>query len=275
MFTKEEKDKARYFKFSFHPLNELEHYLQPRFLPVIEQNPDLDVIENHSITIPKHIILFWHEATPPKDVQDSIDKIRLHNPTYQVLLFDEQSAGQFIQQNYGQEFYYLYARRCVHPSMKSDFFRMCYLAQKGGIYVDIDIDCVKSLEEIFKNYAFDCLLFYSRGQPCCIDNDFIVCQPNNPIIAAVLKKICDNLTGEYSFSSVWECTGPGAVSMAVMEILMQGIIDDAMDHVGLNRLQLIEHHLMTKAYYHMELEYKKSQEGNWRYFKLPTRLNVL
>lgn len=275
LFTNEEKEQAKYFKFSFHPLDELEHYLQPRFLPIIDKNSVVEVRENHSITIPKHIILFWHETVPPLDVQDSIDKIRHHNPTYQVQLFDEKSAGEFIQQHYGQDVLHLYERRCVHPSMKSDFFRMSYLLQKGGIYVDIDIDCFTSLEKIFKHYDFDCLLFYTKGQPCCIDNDFVVCQPHNLVIEAIFNKICNNLTGDYRFSSVWDCTGPGAVSMAVMELLMQGIIGDSMGQVGLNRLQLIEHHFMTKAYSHLELEYKKTTDGNWRYFKLPTRLNLL
>lgn len=272
MFTKEEKEKAQYFKFSLHPLEELEYFLKPRFLSVIDQDTSLNNTKILQTMIPKQILLFWHDAIPSGEVQKSIDKIRQYNDGYQVILFNEQSAGEFIQRHYGQDLYRLYERRCVHPSMKSDLFRMCYLALNGGVYVDIDINCHHSLKEIFNTYSFDCFLFFSRGKPCCIDNDFIVCQPNNPIILASIEKIRENLTIERSFSSVWECTGPGAVSMAVLELLMQKILSDNEEKSPLGGLLLGCHDLAKRAYGHVEMEYKKTAAGNWRSFHFPRQL---
>lgn len=275
MFTKEEKEHAQYFKFSLHPLDELEAFLTPRFLPVIEQNIHEKMIQNAALTIPKQIVLFWHEKTPPVEVQKSIEQIRQCHSDYQVELFNEQSAGEFVQQYYGEDLYHLYERRCVHPSMKSDLFRMCYLAQKGGIYVDVDIDCHHCLEEIFNTYIFDCFLLFSKGQPCCIDNDFIACQSRNPVILAIIDKIKENLTAERSFSSVWECTGPGAVSMVILELLMKKILSDQEGISPLDKLLLGNHDLAIRAYGHLEMEYKKTQAGNWRCFRLPRQLYKL
>lgn len=272
MFTQEEKAKAQYFKFSLHPQDELEDYLHPRFLPVIDKNHSENITDSVSVTIPKHIMVFWHDEIVPQDVRGSIEKIKLHNPKYQVEIFHTESAGAFIQQVYGTEIYDLYNRRCVHPSMKSDFFRMCYLAEKGGIYVDVDIDCFASLELIFNHYDADCFLFYTKGQPCCIDNDFIACQAKNPIILAILEKTKEHLTAKRSFSSVWECTGPGAVSMAILQLLMEDILQGS---AHLNGLQLAPHSFALRAYGHAELEYKKTTDGNWRYFSFPRNLYQL
>lgn len=275
MFTQEEKEKAKYFKFSLHPQDELEQYLNSRFLPVINEKTSIDTTQSVVTNIPKQIVIFWHEKKLPDDVYDSIEKIKRCNSGYQMEIFCAESAGEFICLHYGQEFYHLYERRCVHPSMKSDFFRICYLAKKGGIYVDVDIDCFKPLEEIFKFYEFECFLFYSKGKPCCIDNDFIACKANNPIILAILDKIKEYLTTERSFSSVWECTGPGAVSMAVLELLMRNILQDDQKNRSLKGLQLASHNFALRAYGHMELEYKKTIEGNWRYFRMPRQLYKL
>lgn len=272
MFTQEEKEKAQYFKFSLHPQEELEHYLHPRFLPVVDVNISMDMSKPAAVTIPKQIVLFWHEELLPEDVLGSIEKIKQYNPDYQVEIFHTESAGAFIQQIYGSELYNLYNKRCVHPSMKSDFFRMCYLAVKGGIYVDVDIDCFASLELIFNCYDSDCFLLYTKGQPCCIDNDFIACQANNMIILAILDKIQEHLTVQRSFSSVWECTGPGAVSTAVLQLLMKDILQDS---ANLKGLLLAPHSVVLRAYGHAELAYKKTTEGNWRYFSFPRQLYKL
>ncbi|EUK17693.1 glycosyltransferase family 32 protein [Commensalibacter papalotli (ex Servin-Garciduenas et al. 2014)] len=275
MFIQEEKEKAKYFKFSLHPQDELEQYLNPRFLSVINEEISIDALQPVNTNIPKKIVIFWHEKDLPDDVYASIEKIKRYNTEYYVELFHTESAGEFINSHYGQELYYLYERRCVHPSMKSDFFRICYLAKMGGIYIDVDINCFKSLEEIFKFYEFDCFLFYTKGKPCCIDNDFIACKANNPIISAVLDKIKENLTIKRSFSSVWECTGPGAVSMAILELLMQDILQDDQENRSLEGLRLAPHKFALRAYSHQELEYKKTTEGNWRYFRMPSQLYKL
>lgn len=272
MFTQEEKEKAKYFKFSLHPQEELEQYLNPRYLPIIKENISINTVKPVTVTIPKQIVLFWHEEILPEDVQISIEKIKQHNPEYQVEVFHTESAAAFILQVYGIELYDLYNRRCIHPSMKSDLFRMCYLAVRGGIYVDVDIDCFASLELIFNNYQFECFLFYTKGQPCCIDNDFIACQANNLIILAILDKIHEHLTVERSFSSVWECTGPGAVSIAMLQLLMKDILHY---RGNLRGLQLAPHSVAQHAYSHAELAYKKTIEGNWRYFRLPRQLYKL
>ncbi|MDI2090982.1 glycosyltransferase family 32 protein [Commensalibacter oyaizuii] len=272
MFTQEEKEKAKYFKYALHPLNEVEHYLNPRYFSMVDtasqSNQNYHALDN----IPKHICLFWHQRKLPQDVKESIDKIKRYNSAYHVTLFNYDSAHAFIYEHYGAELSALFERRCVHPSMQSDLFRICYLLQKGGIYVDVDIECYASLDLTFPVAEFGCLLFYSRGKPCCIDNDFIVCAPQNEIIAAILQKMQSHLTAERSFANVWECTGPGAVSLAIMELLMNAIINDLPKGYGLGQLLLADHQVAIKAYRHAELGYKQTQEGNWRSFQFPKHL---
>ncbi|CAK7192310.1 hypothetical protein COMNV_00503 [Commensalibacter sp. Nvir] len=269
MFTDEEIVKACRVKQLSYPLHTLEEYLNSRYLPLVDEQmqPDSTVVMRASI--PKHIVLFWHNTLVPHDVCHSIKKIKTYNKDYQVSLYDFEKGKEFIKQYYGTDLSNLYEKRCIHPTMLSDFFRICYLYEKGGIYVDIDINCYNPLEKIFNFQDFDCYLFYSIGTPCCINNGFIVCKPYHELMLATLKVIQKNLTIKRNYTSVWECTGPQALSIALMEKLTKKIIKNEQKSSSLDDLKLASHSLAKRAYEHAELEYKKTAEGNWRMFQLP------
>lgn len=221
--------------------------------------------------IPKNILLFWHDKRPPQDVEDSIEKIKSFNADYNVQLFNSKMAREYIHDYYGALLTDLYERCCLHRAMQADFFRICYLLKEGGFY--IDIDCYTSIDHICSYQNFACFLLFTRGNPSCIDNDFIVCEPNSFIIASILERIEIHLTMRQKFSNVWEYTGPGAVTMAIMSILLQEIADNGNTGMLRSYLKLGERSLTARAYYPKHFEYKNTREGNWKGYRLPADLH--
>lgn len=272
MFTKEEKEKAQFFKFSLSPLDELGNYLNPRYFSILNDGTKKQSEQKIPEALPQEIVLFWHDRILPQEIKNSIEAIKQHNLDYSVLCFDSEQAYEFIRLYYGWDLADLYKRRCVHPVMQSDMFRVCYLLQKGGIYIDIDIECYNHLDTIFAYQEFDCILSYTIGDPSCINNDLIICMPKSPLLMACLEKIQHHLTEKRSFKNIWDCTGPGAFSMVILELLMEKIIASSTFLSPLDKLKLVSSDRIKRAFNHAELSYKESSQGNWRLFRLPKNL---
>lgn len=272
MFSEEEKERARQFGFSLFPSYELKNYLYPRYLPIIDEQNETQSLYKIPINLPQEIVLFWHDKQLPRDIEESIRKIKEVNIDYSVILFHADEAYDFIKLHYGYDLGYLFKHRCIHPVMQSDLFRLCYLLQKGGVYIDIDVECYDRLENIFAYQDFDCFLFYALGNPCCVENGFIACVPNNQIIAACLERIQRHLTEKRSFNNIWDCTGPGVFSIVILEFLMKKIISNESFISPLEKLKLVSNNVAKRAFTHVELNYKRSSLGNWRSFRLPRNL---
>lgn len=100
--------------------------------------------------IPKIIHFCWFGgAKRPNDVEQCIESWKKYCPDYEIICWDE---GNFDVKG--------------HPFMKtaydakawafvSDYARLKIVYEKGGIYLDTDVELVKSLDELLK-YDFYC-----------------------------------------------------------------------------------------------------------------------
>ena len=79
------------------------------------------------------------------------------NPEYDYIFFDDERCKQFLKDEYNQKYLHIF-NMLGNGATKADFFRWCYLYKKGGIYLDIDMVCIKPLRE----YITDDLSFVSR-----------------------------------------------------------------------------------------------------------------
>ena len=87
----------------------------------------------------RRIIHFWNDLCRlPADVKECIDSWKtLEGQSFEMLLFDEHLARDFIRQRLGARYEKAYDK-CYHPAMQSDYFRLCYIFVESGCYVDTD-----------------------------------------------------------------------------------------------------------------------------------------
>ena len=103
------------------------------------------VIENYN-SIPKTIIqTYIKKDRVPKKVFDNIKKFA---PDYQYTFFDDDECLNFIINNYDKSVVDCY-NNLSNKAHKSDLFRYCYLYKHGGIYLDIKIELIKPIKDIF------------------------------------------------------------------------------------------------------------------------------
>ena len=114
--------------------------------------------------IPRVIVQFWDDSRAiPSDVSECLDSWEpLAERGFTRVLFDDHAARRFISSRLGAPHVEAFDR-CRHPAMRCDYFRLCYISQCGGFYIDAD--------DVYQ--GGDCESLFRDGrlklQPLCYD----------------------------------------------------------------------------------------------------------
>jgi mannosyltransferase OCH1-like enzyme len=89
--------------------------------------------------VPRVIVQFWDDQDRiPIDVLECMETwATLEGQGFRREVYGNDSARSFIEANYGNAQVTAF-NACPHPAMRSDYFRLCYLACNGGFYIDAD-----------------------------------------------------------------------------------------------------------------------------------------
>ncbi|GBQ71624.1 hypothetical protein AA103196_2827 [Ameyamaea chiangmaiensis NBRC 103196] len=223
-------------------------------------------------TIPRRISQYWHSETLPEDVARSIEKVRHHNPGFEMVLTHDDAARAFLEAHFGRDMVALFDA-CFHPTMRSDLWRVCDLYVHGGVYIDVDIAMHAPIAHVTGRAVYDCFLMYAIGAPWCIENGLIIARRHHPALEEVLHALTDSLTrfrsDPASFENIWVNTGPGVTTVGIVRHLLATTPETASQAGG---GCLLGHHGRGGASYgHDELAYKASPAGNWRTARPPAR----
>ena len=175
----------------------------------ISDTSDPSITESSSVTskIPKTIIQFWNEATPPEDVDQIMQSWDRENPDFEHLIFDDVRAETFIM-NFCDAKVLRAFRIANYPAMRADVFRLAYLATHGGVYADADDLCRHPIGDWFST---DLELLLIQEHLGSIGNNFMAAMPNHPFIIAALNKVVDQILSKQG--DIWFTSGPGALTI--------------------------------------------------------------
>jgi hypothetical protein len=99
--------------------------------------------------IPKVIHYCWFGGNPfPEIVKECMDSWTKHCPDYQIIEWNESNFDVFSCP---------YTKQAYEAKMwafVSDYARIKILYEKGGIYMDTDVELLKNLDPLLKNKAF-------------------------------------------------------------------------------------------------------------------------
>jgi mannosyltransferase OCH1-like enzyme len=104
-----------------------------------------------------------------------------------------------------------------HPVARADFSRYAYLYVYGGIYADIDFECLRPFDDLVRTMdAFlsaepldQTMALYNQSQVAC--NAIMGSRPGHPFWMEVLKKIRETVDKGLCTDDVVKCTGPRMV----------------------------------------------------------------
>lgn len=184
-----------------------------------------------------NIIQTWKTNQIPPKYQSLVYKIKKLNPECNYLFFTDQDINIFIRDKFPQ--YLLTFQQFPYTIQKIDFFRYLAIYYYGGVYLDLDIDLYKSVQNL-KNSS-KCVFpleFTKNSDPILqqqkfhglIGNYAFYAPPRHPFI----KKIIDNIDSKRIPIKKSECfdyrkyvyytTGPVMVSQTYIDYVSKGHI---------------------------------------------------
>lgn len=171
--------------------------------------------EKNAALIPRRIVQYWDEPTPPDDVITITRSWQAHNPDYEYIRFSFETAKNFLRSHYDADIIKAF-EYCDHPATQADLFRLAYLNKMGGFYADADDRCRQSLDDLINSKAE--LIVYQE-ENACIGNNFIGAVPNQGVIRSALYQAVANLLC-YNNEGPWMQTGPGLLTSSLCSHLL-------------------------------------------------------
>ena len=195
------------------------------------------------------LVQFWDDMEAlPADVASCMGSwSRLETYDVPRRVFDDRLAKEWIEANLGACHAKAFAK-APHPAMRSDFFRLCYVAECGGCYVDADDRLVDGAElpdldpgtlrlaplcydkavggmtSAFGARAesgdLQELIFYVNNNP-------LIGPPQHPVVVRALDRATAALLADDGdLRDVQGTTGPGNLTAALVETIVDGGDDD-------------------------------------------------
>lgn len=183
--------------------------------------------KNKQFKIPKIIHQIWWqgENNIPTDYPIFSLSWKKLNPDYQYILWDEQKINNILY-----EYFPWFAdtfNRLPKMIQKIDAAKYFILYHYGGIYADMDSECVKNIDDLIigkelilpklEENPFVKLFFYGRVDDT-LQNNFLASIPNHPFWIHCLKLITNEKLEQQSYELyekwIFRTTGPGLVTNA-------------------------------------------------------------
>lgn len=151
------------------------------------------------------IVQYWHSAEIPSEIKDLTATFGELNPDLHHRVYCEAEARTFIGDHYTSREVAAFDA-CAVPAMQADYFRYCAILAFGGVYSDVDLRCLRSLQSLIGRTSGGLLL--RREPPGNLVNGFFVfSSPGHPLLQLALDAATANIESR-AVKRVDVATGP-------------------------------------------------------------------
>lgn len=152
------------------------------------------------------------------------------------MLFDDTSARRFIEDRFSAQHLRAFDR-CVHPAMRADYFRLCFMLRFGGLYVDADDEyqgadiepligrCWLQLQVLCYDTASDSMVdavealadTTATERTFYVNNNPLIAGRGHPVIARALERSTTVLLATRGVNhDIQSLTGPGNLTASLV-----------------------------------------------------------
>ncbi len=143
-----------------------------------------------NFNIPKIIFRSWKTEEIPEHWQKGWDSFgEIMSGWHQVLMTDYDNG--MIMKTYFPEFYQQYID-LPYPIERADVARVACVVKWGGIYADLDYECLHNLDDLFK-ISSETYLLRSGNIAATITNSFFAGKPGSKFLTEYLNSMFDVL----------------------------------------------------------------------------------
>jgi mannosyltransferase OCH1-like enzyme len=156
--------------------------------------------------IPKIIHQTWKDLEIPDKWNYASKSCKNINNGYVHILWTDEMMEKFTKKVF-PDFYPVYMSYEYHIQ-RCDVFRYLVLYIYGGIYLDLDIGCKKSFDNLLN---YDLIVTKSYDVTACYINSFFMVKPRHPFIGFCINNLSDYINSHSTFGKhlhVMNSTGP-------------------------------------------------------------------
>jgi cellulose synthase operon protein C len=198
---------------------------------------------------PGILMQYWDSGHPPAALRTIMASWQgVEGLEYR--LFDRVAARHFLLAHLGAEWEDA-LRLARHPAEESDFFRLCFLLVRGGVYADCDDRLLCPIEPFLKDQPGLTIFQEPQGALC---NNFLLATPRHPILAQAAIAARQALLRRDN-DSPWSKTGPGLLTRMVAGALREAARQGTDPRVRILPLHLAGRHVQ----FHTPLPYKRTR----------------
>jgi mannosyltransferase OCH1-like enzyme len=199
--------------------------------------------------IPRTIYQTFETNEVPEGMCKAVTSWLDKNTDYEHYFFDAEDRVKFIERYFDNSVLDAYLR-LLPGAFKADLWRCCVLYEKGGVYVDADMICLKSLNEFIQDVD---TFITCRDDPMSfkfLANGFIASVPKHPFLKKMIDNIVDNVEN-LRVRYYLDISGPGLLGKSVNEVC------DRNEHgefeLGVNEIngyifKVLKHDWQTKCF---------------------------
>ena len=166
--------------------------------------------------IPKVIYQTWKHKNLSSNLIKIHKSIQELNPDYKIILYNDNEIDKFIKLNFDEYIYDSFSKLNIGAA-RADFWRYCILYKYGGVYLDMDSNIIRSLDDLIEED--DQAIITREGNKGYFNNWIMIFQKNHPILLEAINNCCYNIKNKTS-NNISILTGPwGAFTDAVNKIM--------------------------------------------------------
>lgn len=177
------------------------------------------------MTIPRIIHQTWKSDRPPTPFRSHVESWRRHHPGWDHRFYDDAACRRLVAEGF-PDILDLYDR-CPHGVQRADIFRYLVVWREGGLYADMDVECVRSVEPLLDGrcavFGEEDHLSRRRARALAlryrqrIANFIFAAEAGHPVFDVVATRL-RALPGAWDLEhEVLETTGPGMLTDVVQE----------------------------------------------------------
>lgn len=217
-----------------------------------EDGSDADRTDRPRSTVPPQVMQYWNTPDIPSEVREVMGTWKTGSDG-RYELFDRPGALRFLAGEYDET--HLRAFQLANNvAEECDFFRLCYLYKRGGIYADAD-DRLMGRIGAFLSEGPGLIVF--REQMGCLANNVICSPAGHPALRIAIDLARPALLNCES-DNTWIKTGPGLLTRAVATYQQRTPDPEARMNLSVRSSMTMRHHVGP----HVKFAYKFTA-GYW------------
>ena len=202
--------------------------------------------------IEKNIFQSWYTKDIHPLLQNKIDIFKNLNPAYSYYLYNDNDMDNFVNENFNGEIAECYNKLNIIVA-KVDFWRYLVLYKYGGIYLDMDSNIEKPLNELIR--STDEAIITAEGNPYFYVQWALIFSKGHPILKKTIDLIISNIKNNSYPNDIHKMTGPSVYTKAINAIHMELFNNEIINRNQINKSTDIEYKSNNISYRLFSIDY--------------------